>query len=177
MPDEISVSVYLDTDDPATITTVLKHLDDLVEALGYDGPIGAITERGSFIRNSLGRIRRSLTSEDAKELGIQARRAIEIITLDRQQADVDNKIADTLSKLVTSLSDVPSASIQAGSILLIKYPGPQGPEVQARNLSQVEIRALERFPEIQRDPRKALQSLALAVSDMSEPEPNRATFD
>jgi hypothetical protein len=128
-------------------------------------------ERGPFVRKSLAKIKKALTTDEAKELGIQVRRAVELVALDKQQAEVDNKIADTLSTLIASLSDVSSAAIRAGSILLIKYQGPQGPEVQIRNLSQLEMRALERYPEIQHDPRKALQALALAVSDMSQPEP------
>ncbi|HEY6785719.1 MAG TPA: hypothetical protein VI365_00250, partial [Trebonia sp.] len=176
MEDEIGVSIYLDTDDADTIARVILHVDELVEALGYDGPIDPAVERGSFIRNSWAKIKRSLTSEDVKEILIKAQRAAELRCLDAQQAEVDNKIADTLGKVIDSLSDVPSACIQAGSILIVKYSGPQGPVLMVRSLSQLEVRALERFPEIQREPQKTLESLALTVSNLIDPEPQQGSL-
>jgi ribosomal protein S13 len=169
--DEISVAVYLETDDSAVINSVVHDLDELVEALGYDGPLRPIVERGSFFRQSWGKLRKALTSDDVKELALKTERALELRYLDGEQAQVDNKIADTLSKLVGALADVPSACIRAGSILLIKYPGPQGPVILTRGLSQMEIKTLERFPEIQQTPQKALESLALAIADVRETEP------
>ena len=102
MPDEISVAVYLATDDVDAIARVFVHVDELVEALGYDGPIKATIERGSFVRNSWAKIKHSLTSDEVKHLLIKTERAIELICLDGQQAEVDNKIADTLSGIFLS---------------------------------------------------------------------------
>jgi hypothetical protein len=171
IPDEISVIVYLDTDSDATIARVIKSVDRLVEVLGYYGPTRLSMERGSFFRQSWARLKRFFTSEEARELAIKTERALEIRYLDREQAQVDNSIADALSKIIGSLADVPSACIRAGSILLIKYPGPDGVVLLTRNLSQLEIRTLEQFPEIQRVPQTALESLALAISEMREAEP------
>lgn len=169
MTDEISVAVYLETDDSAIIAQVTQYVDELVAALGYGKPIDPITERGSFLRNSVARIKKTLTADEVKEVVAQARRAAELRYLDSQQAEVDNKIAETLSNLIASLAEVPSAFVKAGSILLIKYPGPHGPVISVKNLSDLEIRTLQRFPEIQREPHKALESLALALSEL-EPE-------
>jgi hypothetical protein len=36
VPDEIPVNVYLDTDDPSIIEQVVRHVAELVEALGYE---------------------------------------------------------------------------------------------------------------------------------------------
>ena len=96
---------------------------------------------------------------------------MELRYLDLAQADADNKVADALSKIVASLADVPSACVRAGSILLIKYPGPQGPVILTRNLSQLEINTLERYPEIQRNPQTVLESLSLAIANASDYEP------
>jgi hypothetical protein len=168
---EIEVKVYLSTDDELKAAEVILHVDELVDELGYDGPLDPATYRGSFIRKSWAKVKQSLTSEEVRELLVKAQRATELRYLDGQQADVDNKIADTLGRLLASLSDVPSACIQVGSILIIKHSGPQGPVLMVRSLSQLEIRALEQFPEIQRDPQKALESLALIIANRKEPEP------
>jgi hypothetical protein len=168
MPEIISVEIYLGTDNPEAITRVVQCVDELVDALGYDGPISPTTERGSFIRHSWAKIKKFLTSDDVNNLMVKTERAIELRYLDGQQAEVDNKVADTLSKLIAALADVPSAFVQVGSILIIKYPGPQGPELRTRQLTQLDLRALERFPEIQREPQKAFESLALALADLTD---------
>jgi hypothetical protein len=166
--EEISIVVYLDTDRDATIARVVQDLDDLVDVLGFDGPLRSNTEFGSFFRQSWARIKNSLTSDQAKEIAVKTERAMELRYLDSEQADVDNKVADALSKIVGSIADVPSACIRAGSILLIKYPGPQGSVILTRNLSQLEIRTFEQFPGIQRDPQNVLESLALAMADIRD---------
>lgn len=88
------------------------------------------------------------------------------MALDARQAQVDEKVAAAVSGLVNSFADVPRACVRVGSIFFVKYSGSSGPVVLARNLSQVEIRAMERFPEIQRDPEKAFEALALAVTQL-----------
>jgi hypothetical protein len=47
---------------------------------------------------------------------------------------------------------------------LIKYAGPEGPIILTKNLSPSELGALERFPGIQQDPRRVLESLAIALA-------------
>jgi hypothetical protein len=42
--------------------------------------------------------------------------------------------------------------------------------VLVRNLSQIEIRAMEKFPEIQRNPEKAFEALSLAVTQLESAE-------
>ena len=174
--DEISVSVYLDTDDTDAIARVIRHVDELVEALGYDGPINSAVERGSFIRNSWAKIRRSPTSEEARKLLMDAERAAKLRYLDGKQAEVDNEIADALHKVIADLSDIPNASIQAGHILVIKHPGPEGTMLISKYLSELEVRSLERFPGILREPRKTLESLAFIVSNWKEPGPQQGSL-
>ena len=168
--ERISVAVYLDTNTATTITRVVDNLRELVEALGYGELVDSQVQRGSYFMRAWASIRRALTSDDVREISVKAERALELRYLDSEQADVDDKIAAAVAKLLSAVVDVPSVCIRAGSIMLIKYQTPQGPVVQTRNLSQLEIGALERFPEIQRVPHKALESLALAISDLTGTE-------
>ena len=69
-----------------------------------------------------------------------------------------------MSQLLTSLADIPQACIRVGSLLFIKYTDHTGPVILSRTLSQPEVRALERFPEIQTKPREVLGALASALS-------------
>jgi hypothetical protein len=56
--------------------------------------------------------------------------------------------------------------MRVGSILLIKFSDENGAVLLSRNLSQLEIRALERFPEIQKNPRTVLEALGTAVDSL-----------
>ena len=169
VPSEIPVGIYLDTDDEATIEQVVQLVDLLVSQLGYEGPLRVTHEHGSFIRYSWAKVKQVLTSDDVKELVGKTEQALQARYLESYRADVDNTIADTIAKLLVALEGAPNACICAGSVLLIKYAGSEGPIILTKHLSPSELGALERFPGIQQDPRRVLESLAIALaSDTGE---------
>jgi hypothetical protein len=168
-PQEISVSVYLDSDDGGTAERVLRYVDEFVDLLGYDGPIRPVVEDGSFVRRSLAKIKIALTSDEVRDLIAKAERAVEVRYLDSEQADVDSKMAAAVSNIIAALADAPNACIQVGSILFIKYAGPQGSVVLSKSLTPREIKTLERFPGIQKEPHKVLEYLAIAQERFAEP--------
>ncbi len=90
----------------------------------------------------------------------KAERALELSQLDARQADFDSKEAEAVSKLVASVNDIPQVCMRLGSIMLVKIQECGSPALYIRSLSQLEMKALDRYPEIQRDPRNALQLLA-----------------
>ena len=100
---------------------------------------------------------------------MKVERAFELAQLELRQADVDIREADAVNKLLASLENVPRACLRVGSVLVIKYPHPAAdePVVIVRNLSQLELHALSRFPEIQRFPETALQALTMTLDNMS----------
>ncbi|GAA4573852.1 hypothetical protein GCM10023176_39670 [Micromonospora coerulea] len=162
----MAVAAWLDTSDPAIARKVFDALDDLVEILGYDRPQNETVRRGSFWRQASAWMRKAVGSDEVKDRLIKVERAIELQHLDSKQADVDSKIGETVSQLIASLDEIPQACLRAGSILLIKYQDERGPVLLMRSLSQLEIRALERYPEIQMRPREALQALSAAVTSL-----------
>jgi hypothetical protein len=164
---EMSIVIYLDTDEAHLIESVVQSVDAFVDALGYD-IYKSVAERGSFFRQSWAKLRQGLTSDDVKEFSAQVQRSIELRLLDGSQSEIDIKQAEAFSMVVESLADVPSACVRTGSILMVKYPGPGGPVVMSRNLSQLEIKTLEKHPEIQRTPQQAFDALALAISSLDD---------
>lgn len=162
----MGVAAWLDTSDPAVARKVFEALDDLVEILGYNRPENEDIRRGSFWRQASAWMRKAVGSDEVKDRLIKVERAIELQHLDSKQADVDSKIGETVGQLIASLDEIPQACLQAGSILLIKYHDGRGPVLLMRSLSQLEIRALERYPEIQMRPREALQALSAAVTSL-----------
>ena len=47
---EISVAVFVNSDDERKIQSLVKLVDDLTEAMGFDGSFDVEIERGSYFR-------------------------------------------------------------------------------------------------------------------------------
>lgn len=167
--DHFGVYVYLDTDDSEKINQVVSCTDELIDLLGYVGPLDVKIERGSFIRISKATKKHRLKSSDVKVALINLEKLLELYSLDDKQAQVDAKFADVFSRLIDALKDVPSACIRAGSTLILKYETDGHPVIQGRKLTPLEICALEMYPEIQREPSNTIAALAMAVEKIDDP--------
>ncbi|TCC18659.1 hypothetical protein [Kribbella sindirgiensis] len=166
--ESVDVIVYLDSDDDEALGRALGAVDNLVQVMGYEEPQHIQVERGSIFRRSKAAAQKALRSKDLQDRLIKVERAVELEKIDLKQAEVDIREAEAAGKLMQSLAEIPQACIRIGSMFLIKHDSPGGQVVLIRNLSQLEIRALEKFPEIQKDPRSAIDALAIAISAMDE---------
>jgi hypothetical protein len=164
--DDLSVHIYLDTKDDEKIRQIIADTDRLVDLLGFDGPLEARIERGSIIRRSKATIKDGLTSSEVKARLANLEQALVLYGIDDKQAQVDAKFANVISALIEALKDVPNACIRAGSTFIIKYDNNGCPVLQNRKLTEIEIRALERYPEIQNDPRNAIAAIAMAIEKL-----------
>jgi hypothetical protein len=171
----IAVEAYLDTNDPLLARAVCTALDDVVELLGYERPEREFVQRGSWWRRASAKLKAIQDSEEIAERRIQLQRALDIALIEGRQAEVDVKAAEAAARLISSLDNVAQGCLRAGSVLVVKYQGDDGPVILSRTLSPQEIRAINRFPEIQTKPRHVIESLVTAVStigDTIDPEPS-----
>jgi hypothetical protein len=164
--DVISVDAYLDTDDMTAARRVLDALDELAGLLGYEIPTDEEIHRGSFWRSAKAALHRGFAHDEVRNRLIKVERALELVGIEERQASVDVKTAEAVEKLISGLQDIPQACMRAGSLLLVKYQDHQGPVLLVRSMSQLEVRAFERFPEIQQDPRATIEALATAISNL-----------
>jgi len=165
----ISVSIYLDTNDPSVIARTERAVSDLIDFLGYEEGGPSETKDGSFIRRFRARLKKSLTADEITERLTKIERAVEVRYLDLPQAEYDGKAAKVITDLTATIKDIPNACIRAGSTLLIKYEQDGKAILLARQLSQLEIRALEKYPEIQNNPSTVIESLGMAIQALSTP--------
>lgn len=165
-PAELQVEIYLDSNDKREIARVFRVVNSLVELLGYEHPVVVGDFPGSIFRRAKAVSKDALTSKELRDRLIKVERAVELNYLDAKQAEVDGKEAEAVSKLVGALENVPEACVRLGSILLIKCCTGTGTVIVTRNLSQAELKALERFPEIQTRPNNVLAGLATAVASL-----------
>lgn len=174
----LELDIYLDTEDADLAERVFVVADALAELLGFEHPTETERLSGSIFRRAKARAQRALTSDELRERLVKVERAIEIAQLDMRQAEVDDREAKAASQLIAALENVPNACLRLGSILLIKYQEDSGATVLVtRNLSQAELVILEKFPEIQTNPRTALSGLAAAVATVGQGALKRLTSD
>lgn len=67
--------------------------------------------------------------------------------------------ARAVESLVSSTSQIPRVAMRAGSLLFLKYEEAGIPVLLVRQLSSVELTALERYPGLQREPESLLANL------------------
>jgi excisionase family DNA binding protein len=170
----IEVNAYLSTEDQVLADSVFNALDALADLLGYEGPYDEFMESGSIFRSAKANLRRGIDSEEALRYRAKLNQAIDLIAIGERQAKVDAAEADAFAKAMAGLGDVTSACVRVGSMLIVKYPDSQGNIVLVRQLSALELRTLERFPGIQRDPRTTIETLAVAVIDAKTVEDSSA---
>ena len=166
--DEISVAVFADGNDRQN-ARLLEAVDELVSVLGYGKQRDVEIEKGSIFRRSKAKAVEALGSKELQDRLVKVERALELEYLDIKQADVDVREAQAVANLIAALKDIPRACQRVGSILLIKYSVDDVPVLVSRPLSQLEMRALERYPEIQRVPEKALEALVMAMENLELP--------
>jgi hypothetical protein len=147
---EMTIDVYLDIDDERVASAVFAAVDELARIVGVDDIASGELQRGSFFRRSKATLQIALSDKSVQERLQLLERLFELWQVDPRQADIDQKTSNALSQVINSLHDVPRACIRFGSLLVIKYNDNSGGVLLARQLSQPEILALEKYPELQK---------------------------
>jgi hypothetical protein len=161
---EVDVIVYLGDDDPQRADPVLRAVNNARIALGYVDADLVEDKKGSLWRTWRSRLKAGLGQQEVADRLTKVERAFELGFLDMKQAEVDSQEAQAFATLVQSLEQQERACVRIGSLLILKYDG----QILGRTLSQIEIRALERYPAIQRNPETLLEQLATSVYQLED---------
>ncbi len=164
--EQVPVDIYIDSDNEGQIAAIVNSAAALLEAMGYEEFGEPEIYRGSIFRRSKAVANQGI--DELKNRLMKVERGIELAQLDLRQAEVNSKEAEAASNLLASLEGVPRACVRVGSLLIVKYTYQSEPVVLIRNLTQVEMHALGRFPEIQKNPERALEMLATAIANTPE---------
>lgn len=161
----VSVAVYLDTNDSEVANDVFSRVEELMSFIGYAAQNDAHVERGSIFRTSWAKLKILFSADELRTRLTKVERALELVAIDERQAAVDLIESQVVENLMEALNDVPEACVRIGSLLLVKTHSPKGIAVFARTLSQLEVRTLEKYPEIQKTPGCVLELLAAAIEE------------
>jgi hypothetical protein len=167
--EQINVDVYLDTEDEEIANEVFAAIGALANAIGIYDILPSETEHGSILRRSKAMAASVFADKSVQQRLQTLERLLELWQVDPRQAEVDQRTSDALSRMISSLENVPRACIRFGSLLIVKYQDESGSVLLSRQLSQPEIWAFEKYPELQSRPETIFDSLALAASGQLEP--------
>jgi AcrR family transcriptional regulator len=166
LPRDATVTVYVDTEDQLAAERAFQAVDRLADALGLSEVTVTELIRGSFFRRARARIGEALDSRDFRERLAQIERGFELAQLDLRQSEVDQRTAAALKDVLESVEPIPRACIRIGSLLIAKYPdGAGAPVLLVRQLSQKDIAAIDRYPELQGNPEKILSLLSMIAPE------------
>ena len=153
----IPVTIYLS--DSAAHSEVQQSVTELLSALEFEVVDVLEPVEGSWYRALVARLRQALTADELADRLQKVERGVELHLLHKKQAEIDSLQAEAVARLLTALESTPSALIQIGSVLLVKVDGVPA----VRNLTQQELRYLERNPGLLRNPAKIFDALDSAV--------------
>ncbi len=173
----IPVRAYIDQTPEGAISAISAAIADVLSAYGFAVADEFPEIRGSWFKKWFAKSKEALSQPEVVERLEKVERAVELKAIDKPQADVDDKQASAIAKLIKALDKVPNAAVQAGSVLVVKLTTPKGPVVQARTLTQIEMVELENNQLLLQEPAEVLGRLSAACSgakSIASPKPGAA---
>ena len=168
---EAEIAIFLDKFDPQQLDAVDAAAKGLARSLGYDDFQLESEEWGSIFRRLRGKIHDGVASDFAQARLSELEQRFTIEAVGRTQAQVDEIVTGNAVQLIAALADIPNAVVRVGALMVIKYTDELDRAVMLqRQLTSMEIRALERNPGIQANPARALELLSIAVRELPEVE-------
>ncbi|MGE5612511.1 MAG: hypothetical protein ACM359_24900 [Bacillota bacterium] len=156
----VPLRVYLSDTPEQTVTNVSDAINRLINAFNFEISDDFPPIIGSWFKKWFAKTVDVATTPEVAERLEKIERAIELKGLGLPQADIDKKQADAVAKLLKSIEKIPSAAIQAGSILLVKITSGQGPVIQVRTLTSKELIHLENNQKLLSSPSDILEKLS-----------------
>lgn len=161
----VPVRAYIDQTPEGAINALSAAIGDVLAAYGFTVADEFPEIRGSWFKKWFAKSKDVLSQPEVIELLEKIERAVELKAIDKPQADVDDKQAGAIAKLIKCLENVPNAAVQAGSVLVVKLTTSNGPIIQARTLSQEEMIELENNQLLLQHPAEVLSKLNAACAN------------
>lgn len=160
----VPVRAYIDRTPQGAVVAISDAVDDVLAAFGFVIADEFPEIRGSWFKKWFAKSKEMLSQPEVLERLEKIERAVVIKAIDKPQADVDDKQAAAIAKLIKCLDKIPNAAIQAGSVLVVKLTVNGAPIIQARTLTQEEMIQLENNQLLLQDPAQVLSRLNDACS-------------
>jgi hypothetical protein len=170
----LPMRVYLDTTGRDEIDGMVDALNRALDAFGFTISDEFPEETGSWFKRWFGKTKDAVAQPEVQERLAKVERALEFQGLHLPQAQADKNQADAIAALIGSVERVPTAAIQAGSILLVKTNAANGaPCIQVRTLTQQQMILLEKNQRLLASPNDAFEKLSQLSEHDGEPAVGR----
>jgi len=169
----LPVRAYIDETPDGAISSISSAIAEVLVAYGFTVADEFPEIRGSWFKKWFAKSKDALSQPEVVERLEKIERAVELKAIDRPQAEVDDKQAGAIAKLIKALDKVPNAAVQAGSVLVVELTTPKGPVIQARTLTQSEMVELENNQLLLQDPAEVLGKLSAACSNAKKTAPSK----
>lgn len=156
----VPLRVYLSDTPNGAVEDLSRAIGSVLDAFGFEVADEFPPVRGSWFKKWFVKTTEVMTQPEVAERLEKLERALELKGLGQPQAEIDAKQAAAVAQLMKAVKDVPTAAIQAGSILLIKLPSRNGPIIQVRTLTQTELIHLENNQKLLASPADLLERLS-----------------
>lgn len=151
----IPVRVYL-TDANISLElgdNVLNAIFDALSEIGIERSIELPDEFGSWWKTAWGTTKEALTQDEVLERIEKLEYAAQLKIIDKPQSEITKAHAEAASKMIKSLDGVPTASVQVGSLLIVKTTQKRGDvKVVIRTLTASELISIEKNKSILKTP-------------------------
>lgn len=169
----VPVRAYIDQAPEGAIAAISAAVGDVLSAFGFTVADEFPEIKGSWFKKWFAKSKDALSHPEVIERLEKIERAVNLKAIDKPQAEVDDKQAGAIAKLIKSLDKVPNAAVQAGSVLVVKLTTLNGPVIQARTLSQEEMVELENNQLLLQDPAEVLGRLSVACTNARKSPPRK----
>ena len=163
------VRVYLSEGEPLDVSAVTEALWELGEELGFEESVTYPAERGSWFGRFFGKTTSDVAKAEAAEIFNKGKRALELASVDKLQAEANSKNSDAVAKLIAACENQSHVALQIGTLVYIKYSKPDGQVVSlVKTLTQKQLIALEKDSSLLSNP----ENLLLALNAENERDNN-----
>ncbi|UWE17688.1 hypothetical protein [Herbaspirillum huttiense] len=158
----VPVRAYIDQTPEGAVAAISEAVDDVLKAFGFVIADEFPEIKGSWFKKWFAKSKDFLSQPEVLQRLEKIERAVDIKAINKPQAEVDEKQANAIAKLIKCVEKIPNAAIQAGSVLVVKLTVNGAPTVQARTLTQEEMIELENNQLLLQDPAEVLSKLSAA---------------
>jgi hypothetical protein len=163
------VYIYLSEGSKEVGSRIRALLQVIWQDLGFDLVIEAEPVLGSFFQRLRARARSPEAQKALHERLMTLERAVEVRALSVPESLANMQNAQALAAVIQALDNNTSAAISLGPLLILKTHHADGTNtIHSKMLTTAELRALERRPELLKDPETLL--LLLNPSPIDEPK-------
>ncbi len=157
----LSVSMYLSGDVDAKIELELfLAVKDILNSIDFSIIAHFIPERGSWYKKLFAKSKKSLTQPEVQERLRKVEHAVELDKIGAPQAEITKTNAESLSIIISSLSNYKEGLIRIGPLVVAKTTDELGNEkLLTRTLSANELIAIESNPGVMSEPHQIFASL------------------